>query len=72
KDGVQCLVLQEGKNPRRLSPRECFRLQGFPDSFIIPESKIQAYKQAGNSVSIPVIEAIAKQIKKALAQAKEE
>lgn len=67
KDGVQCLVLQEGKNPRRLSPRECFRLQGFPDSFIIPESKIQAYKQAGNSVSIPVIEAIAKQIKKALA-----
>ena len=66
KDGVQCLVLQEGKNPRRLTPRECFRLQGFPDSFIINKSKMQAYKQAGNSVSIPVIEAIAKQIKKVL------
>lgn len=66
KDGVQCLIHQEGKNPRRLSPRECFRLQGFPDSFIIPASKKQAYKQAGNSVSIPVIEAIANQIKKVL------
>ncbi|URP85593.1 DNA-cytosine methyltransferase [Enterobacter phage EC-W1] len=66
KDGVQCLVLQDGKNPRRLTPRECFRLQGFPDSFIIPSSKKQAYKQAGNSVSVPVIEAIAKQIKKVL------
>lgn len=71
KDGVQCLVLQEGKNPRMLSPRECFRLQGFPDSFKMHKSKTQAYKQAGNSVSVPVIEAIAKQIKKALAQAKE-
>ncbi|URP86416.1 DNA-cytosine methyltransferase [Enterobacter phage EC-F2] len=67
KDGVQCLVLQDGKNPRRLTPRECFRLQGFPDSFQIPTSKKQAYKQAGNSVSVPVIEAIAKQIKKVLA-----
>lgn len=66
KDGVQCLVLQEGKNPRRLSPRECFRLQGFPDSFIMHHSKTQAYKQAGNSVSVPVIRAIAEQIRKAL------
>ena len=66
KDGVQCLVHQEGKNPRRLSPRECFRLQGFPDSFIIPDSNIQAYKQAGNSVSVPVIQAIAEQIKKVM------
>lgn len=66
KDGVQCLVHQEGNNPRRLTPRECFRLQGFPDSFIIPESKTQAYKQAGNSVSVPVIRAIAHQIKKAI------
>ena len=66
KDGVQCLVQQIGKNPRRLSPRECFRLQGFPDSFIIPESKTQAYKQAGNSVSVPVIRAIAHEIKKAI------
>lgn len=66
KDGVQCLVLQDGKNPRRLTPRECFRLQGFPDTFQIPTSKKQAYKQAGNSVSVPVIEAIAKQIRKVL------
>lgn len=66
KDGVQCLVHQEGKNPRRLSPRECFRLQGFPESFIIPTSKTEAYKQAGNSVSVPVIRAIAEQIKKAI------
>lgn len=66
KDGVQCLVLQGDKNPRRLTPRECFRLQGFPDSFMIPVSKKQAYKQAGNSVSVPVIQAIAEQIKKVL------
>lgn len=66
KDGVQCLVYQEDKNPRMLSPRECFRLQGFPDSFIIPESKKHAYKQAGNSVSVPVIRAIAEQIKKVM------
>lgn len=47
---------------RRLSPRECARVQGFPDSFNIPVTKMQAYKQFGNSVSIPVIDAIFKQI----------
>ena len=43
-----------------LTPRECARLQGFPDDFIIPVSNAQAYKQFGNSVCIPVIEAVAK------------
>lgn len=52
-------------NPRRLTERECARLQGFPDSFIIDKvSRSQAYKQLGNSVCVPVIKAIAKQIKK--------
>lgn len=49
-------------NIRRLSPRECARVQGFPEWFKIPVSKFQAYKQFGNSVSVPVVEAIFKQI----------
>lgn len=59
KDGSEALIDQEGKNPRMLTPRECARLQGFPESFIIPVSNSQAYKQFGNSVCIPVIEAVA-------------
>lgn len=59
KDGSEILIEQEGKNPRRLTPRECARLQGFPDSFIIPVSDTQAYKQFGNSVVVPLIENIA-------------
>ncbi len=52
-------------NPRRLTERECARLQGFPDSFIIDKvSASQAYKQLGNSVCVPVIKAIAEQIKR--------
>ena len=51
---------------RRLSPRECARVQGFPEWFKIPVSKFEAYKQFGNSVSIPVIEAIFSQILNAL------
>ncbi|MBD3409714.1 MAG: DNA (cytosine-5-)-methyltransferase [Ignavibacteriales bacterium] len=47
---------------RRLTPREWARLQGFPDSFVIPVSDTQAYKQFGNSVSVPVVKAIAKQL----------
>jgi len=47
---------------RKLSPRECARAQGYPDSFKIPVSRSQAYKQFGNSVAVPVVEAIAKQI----------
>lgn len=60
KDGSEILIDQGDKNPRKLTPRECARLQGFPEEFIIPVSDSQAYKQFGNSVSVPVIEAIAK------------
>lgn len=61
KDGSEALIDQgEGKNPRKLTPRECARLQGFPEEFIIPVSDSQAYKQFGNSVPVPVVEAIAK------------
>lgn len=59
KDGSEALIEQSGKNPRMLTPRECARLQGFTDDFIIPVSNAQSYKQFGNSVCIPVIEAVA-------------
>ncbi|MDO5116344.1 MAG: DNA (cytosine-5-)-methyltransferase [Synergistaceae bacterium] len=62
KDGSEILVAQKGKNPRRLTPRECARLQGFPDSFIIPVSDTQAYRQFGNAVIVPLVTVIAKQI----------
>ncbi len=64
KDGQEILIDQgTDKNPRKLTPRECARLQGFPDSFIIPVSNMQAYKQFGNSVAVPVIRAIAKRMR---------
>lgn len=63
KDGQEILVDQgKYKNPRKLTPRECARLQGFPDSFIIPVSNMQAYKQFGNSVAVPVVRAVAKRL----------
>ena len=63
KDGQEILIDQgNDKNPRKLTPRECARLQGFPDSFIIPVSNMQAYKQFGNSVAVPVVRAVAKRI----------
>lgn len=62
KDGSEILIPQEGKNPRRLTPRECARLQGFPDKFIIPVSDTQAYKQFGNSVVRPLMEAVGENI----------
>lgn len=62
KDGSEILIEQKGKNPRKLTPRECARLQGFPEEFIIPVSDTQAYKEFGNSVAVPVIHAIAEQI----------
>lgn len=58
KDGSEILIPQKGKNPRRLTPRECARLQGYPDDFTIPVSDTQAYQQFGNSVIVPLIEAI--------------
>ena len=61
KDGSEILVSQgERKRPRRLTPRECARLMGFPDSFKIPVSDTQAYRQFGNSVVIPVMQEIAR------------
>lgn len=62
KDGSEILIAQSGKNPRRLTPREAARLQGFPDSFRVNRSESQAYKQFGNSVAVPVVKAIAKKI----------
>ncbi len=62
KDGSEILIEQAGKNPRRLTPRECARLQGFPEAFKIPVSDTQAYRQFGNSVVVPLITDIAKQI----------
>ncbi|ADX97934.1 DNA cytosine methyltransferase [Mycoplasma suis] len=66
KDGSEILIEQKNKNPRKLTPREAARLQGFPDNFLIPVSDNQAYKQFGNSVTVPVIFAIAKEILKVL------
>lgn len=63
KDGSEILIDQgTGKNPRKLTPRECARLQGFPEKFIITVSDTQAYKQFGNSVAVPVVRAIAKRM----------
>ena len=62
KDGSEALIEQKGKNPRMLTPRECARLQGFPDEFKIVVSDAQAYKQFGNSVAVPAIEATAEKI----------
>ena len=62
KDGSEVLIEQEGKNPRKLTPRECARLQGFPDNFVIPVSDTQAYRQFGNSVVVPLMAAVAKLI----------
>lgn len=63
KDGSEILVAQKDKNPRKLTPFECAKLQGFPDNFIIPVSDAQAYRQFGNSVVVPLVDAIIKQIK---------
>ena len=64
KDGSEILVSQgKRKRPRRLTPRECARLMGFPDEFIIPVSDTQAYKQFGNSVVMPVMREVARIMK---------
>lgn len=67
KDGSEILIKQEGKNPRRLTPRECARLMGYDTGrkpeMIIPVSDTRAYKAFGNSVVVPVIEEIARYMK---------
>jgi len=66
KDGSEILISQNNKNPRKLTPREAARLQGFPEKFILNKSDVQVYKQFGNSVSVPVIKALAIEIKNKL------
>jgi hypothetical protein len=67
KDGSEILISQgPRKNPRRLTPRECARLMGYPKDFKIPVSDTQAYKQFGNSVVVPVVERIAKAVVQSL------
>jgi DNA (cytosine-5)-methyltransferase 1 len=66
KDGSEILIPQTDKNPRKLTPRECARLQGFPDSFKITVSDTRAYQQFGNSVAVPIVKVIAQEIIKSL------
>jgi DNA (cytosine-5)-methyltransferase 1 len=66
KDGSEILIAQKRNNPRKLTPREAARLQGFPEVFEPSSSNMQAWKQFGNSVSVPVVEMVAKSIHKQL------
>lgn len=63
KDGSEVLIEQKGKNPRKLTPREAARLQGYPENYVIPVSDVQAYKQFGNAVAIPAVRSVAQQLK---------
>lgn len=72
KDGSEILIPQYGKNPRRLTPEECKRLQGFPDWFKIVVSDTQAYKQFGNSVVVPVVADIAKKLVETISKEEED
>ena len=62
KDGAEILIPQGKKNPRRLTPRECARIMGFPEKFKILVSDSQAYRQFGNAVVVPVVKEIAKSV----------
>lgn len=63
KDGSEILISQgSNRNPRRLTPRECASLMGFPKNFKIPVSDTQAYRQFGNSVVVPIVQRIAKRV----------
>lgn len=66
KDGSEILIPQgKNKNPRKLSPRECARLMGYPDAYRLDRvSDVQAYRQCGNSVVVPLITAVSEQIVK--------
>ena len=66
KDGSEILISQKSKNPRRLTPRECARLMGYPEDYKIVVSDTQAYRQFGNSVVVPVVENLAKAVRDAL------
>jgi len=66
KDGSEILIPRKKGNPRRLTPRECARLQGYPETFQIPVSDTQAYRQFGNAVPVPVIRVLAKAVVRTL------
>lgn len=66
KDGSEILIKQEGKNPRRLTPHECAKLQGYPDEYRIVVSDTQAYKQFGNSVVVPLFAQVAQLVVNAI------
>lgn len=67
KDGSEILIPQENQNPRKLTPRECARLMGYPDKYIINcVSDVQAYRQCGNSVVVPLITAVSEQLVKTM------
>ena len=66
KDGSEILIPQKGRNPRRLTPRECSRLMGFPKDYKIVVSDTQAYRQFGNAVVVPVVRLVAKEVIKCL------
>lgn len=72
KDGSEILIAQRGKNPRRLTPRECARLMGYPDDYKLVVSDTQAYRQFGNSVVVPVVSRIAKEVMTTLQRPAEE
>lgn len=71
KDGSEILIYQPRKRPRRLTPRECARLMGFPADFKIPVSDTQAYRQFGNSVVMPVIREVARIMAPRIAELKQ-
>lgn len=60
KDGKECLIPRPGRTPRMLTPRECARLQGFPEAFVLPAAKARAYRQFGNSVPVPMVREVAR------------
>lgn len=62
KDGSEILIEQEGRNPRKITPREAANLQGFPREFKLPKSNTKAYQQFGNSVAVPVVTKVSEQI----------
>lgn len=69
KDGAEILIPQPTGNPRRLTPREAAYLLGYPKNFMIPVSDTQAYRQFGNSVVMPLIQALGEQIIKVIKNA---
>lgn len=64
-DGDRILII-DGKQVRRLTPREWARMQGFPDQFKLPEARTVAYRQLGNSVPVPVVTAVGRAVKDAM------